>query len=402
VSSGAPLRLTVLVDQYPALSETFVVSEVHALSALGHDVCVETASWARRRGPWREGVPVASLDDDGLVRRLTDLAWLVARHPLGVARDLFARLRWRREEYVRPWRVLAPLARRISRRRPDHLHVHFAAGAALDTMRIGDLLGLPYSVTAHAYEIFRDPANLAEKLERSAFVTTGCRYNVDHLRGLVSPAAADRVHEIVMGVDAGRFQRARPLPGGRTILAVGRLVEKKGFGDLVEAAALLRDRAAVGRVVIVGEGDERDGLVARIERLGLGDLVELAGARDPDEIRTLLEEADVLAVPCVISRDGDRDSMPVVIKEAMAMEVMVVGTDVAGLPEAISSEWGRLVPPSSPAALADALAELLALPLAERAAMGARARAWVIEHANVEIETAKLAGLIEASLAERG
>src|SRR5207244_68334 len=117
-------------------------------------------------------------------------------------------------------------------------------------------------------------------------------------------------------------------------------------------------------------GPERDDLAARIERHGLGAVVELAGALDGEAVRALLEEADLLAAPCVITADGDRDSMPVVLKEAMAMELMVVGTDVAGLPEAIRPEWGRLVPPSDPEKLAGAIEALLALAPDRRAALG--------------------------------
>jgi colanic acid/amylovoran biosynthesis glycosyltransferase len=335
-ASGVPQALAVFVDRFPELSETFVTSELEALGRAGCRVRVE----AERRGnaALRQDMPVSYRSDDGWALRLGALVWLIARHPRRCLRDLGARRRWRREEWPTPLRELAVVARRVSRSGETHLHAHFAAAAALDAMRVADLLGLRWSVTAHAYEIFAHTYNLGEKLERAAFVTTGCRYNVDHLRGLVSSGAAERIHEIVMGVDAERFRRTRPLPGGRRVVAVGRLVEKKGFRDLVEAAALLRDRGAVDRIVIVGDGPEHEALAALVERHGLAGVVELAGARDPDEVRALLEEADVLAAPCVITPDGDRDSMPVVLKEAMAMELMVVGTDVAGLPEAIRPE----------------------------------------------------------------
>jgi colanic acid/amylovoran biosynthesis glycosyltransferase len=99
-------------------------------------------------------------------------------------------------------------------------------------------------------------------------------------------------------------------------------------------------------------------------------------------------------MPCVVAPDGDRDSMPVVVKEAMAMELMVVATDEVGLPECVRAPWGRLVPPGDPDALRAALEEVLALPVEERAAAGAAGRAWVLEHADVQRETARLAALI--------
>src|SRR5205807_5768724 len=124
---------------------------------------------------------------------------------------------WRAEEPVRPLHRLAPAARRAVKASDDHLHAHFAAGAALDAMRVSLLLGRPYSVTAHAYDIYLEPANLAEKLERAAFATSGCEYTVRSLRA-VAPAAAARIHEVIMGVDGEFFTRRRPHPGGRTVV----------------------------------------------------------------------------------------------------------------------------------------------------------------------------------------
>jgi glycosyltransferase involved in cell wall biosynthesis len=247
-------------------------------------------------------------------------------------------------------------------------------------MRIAAIIGVPYSVTAHAYEIFMSPANLREKLERAAFATTGCEYNVHHLRK-VAPRADVRV--IVMGVDGERFTRTSPHGGGEPhVVAVGRLVEKKGFRYLVEAAAELPGV----RVSIVGAGPLESELQA--ER------VELLGAREPDEIRALLEDADLLAMPCLVAENGDRDSMPVVVKEALAMEVPVVATEEVGLPELVRPEWGRLVPPRDSTALAAAIRELLELPADRRAAMGRAGRAHVLEMASVRRETEKLAALI--------
>jgi len=360
-----PVRIIVLLDRFPVLTETFVVNEIRALQAAGHDVRVE----ALERGDSAPPVPTT-------YREPGDLWWLLARHPLRCARDLVLRSRLRREEWVRPLRELAPVVRRL--RDGEHIHVHFAAGAALDALRIAALTGARYSVTAHAWDIWLAPRNLRAKLERAAFATTGCEYNARHLRQ-VAPNA--RIEVLLMGVDGEQFRRGTPLPGGRTVVGVGRLVEKKGFGDLARAANGLD-----ARVRVVGDGPLRD------ELHGL----ELVGALDPDGVRGELERADVLAMPCVVARDGDRDSMPVVVKEAMAMELMVVATDAVGLPECVREPWGRLVPPGDPAALRAALAEVLALSPQERAAAGAAARAWVLEHADVHRETARLAELIAA------
>ncbi len=158
------------------------------------------------------------------------------------------------------------------------------------------------------------------------------------------------------------------------MLGVGRLVPKKGFDLLVEAVAAVPG----ARLRLVGEGPERERLEAQVRRLGLGSRVELLGARPHAEVLDLVARARVLALPARVAADGDRDSMPVVVKEAMARSVPVVVTSVAGLPEAVDGTCGWVVPPEDPAALAAALREALDDP-AEAARRGAAGRVRVQE-----------------------
>ena len=311
-------------------------------------------------------------------RAIRDLLWLVRHRPLACARDLARRRRWAREEWPRPLRALAPAARRVIERGDQHLHAHFAGGAALDALRLAALSGRPFSVTAHAYDIFMTPRNLREKLERADAVFTGCDYNVRYLRRIVPRA---NLHKVVMGVDAPAFERRTPLAQGKTVLAVGRLVEKKGFDVLLDAIAELPGVA----LRIIGDGPLRAQLAQQAERLGVD--VELLGSRAPAEVRDVLEAADLLAMPCVVARDGDRDSMPVVVKEAMAMELLVVASDEVGLPECVLEPWGFLAPPGDAAALAEQLRAALALSPEQRRRAGRQAREWVRANANVDAET---------------
>lgn len=395
--SDPPARLIVMADRFPVPSQTFVVSEVRAIQALGRRVRIEArsrperpaigAAWGLEAG-WRE--------DGGILREAIDLAWLVGRHPLRCAADLWARRRWRREEAVSPLRVLAPLARRVARDGISHIHVHFARRAALDALRINRLLGVPYSLTAHAWDIFKQPCNVVEKIQRAKFTTSGCDYNVRHLRAMVGDEIGARVHKIIMGVDTERFRRSRPYAGDGTVVAIGRLTKKKGFEDLIEAVALLRRGGRLHRVVIAGDGELREELENRERQLGVQDLVHLAGAQRPEQVRDLLEQAAILAMPSVVAADGDRDSMPVVVKEALAMGIPVVATHEVGLPEVVKPEWGRLVAPGDPNALAGGIDELLALPGELRSEMGRRGREFVAAECGVEDQARELLRLIDA------
>lgn len=393
---GRAPSVTVFTEAFPALSETFVVNEVRTLRATGHRVRVEASIRAAR--PEREALrefEVSYLEDDSIARKVLTLPWLLGRHPVGCLRDSIDRRRWAREEGVWPLNSLGPPARRLARAGSDHLHAHFAHAAALNALRLGGLLGLPYSLATHGYDIFKAPQNLEDKHRRAVFAVSPCDYSVEYIRERIGAGDGARLHKVVQGVDGERFRRSRPYPGGRTVLAVARLVEKKGLSYLLDAAAILNRSGAIDRIRIVGGGPLRDELEQQRRRLGLADVVELLGPRDPDEVKDLLETADLLAMPCVIASDGDRDTMPVVVKEALAMEVPVVATDEVGLPEVVQPEWGRLVPPRDAEALAAALDELLALAPERRAEMGRRGRAFVLEHCNLRRETERLASLIE-------
>ncbi|HVF76708.1 MAG TPA: glycosyltransferase [Solirubrobacteraceae bacterium] len=383
------MRLVFVLDQWPELSETFVVNELQALRRRGDDVRVQAAGRAAHPNPDAPAdIDIHVLGEDSPRRTAGDLLWLLRRRPLACARDVVRSRRWGRAEWARPLRALAPAARAIVERGDEHLHAHFASGAALDAMRLAALTGRTFSVTAHAYDIFLTPRNLREKLERADAVFTGCEYNMRHLRA-IAPAA--NLHKVVMGVRAKTFRRAGPLPCGNSVLAVGRLVEKKGFGVLIDALAQLPDV----RARIVGDGPLRAALEEHVARAGVADRVEFAGSAAPADVRRALEGADVLAMPCVVARDGDRDSMPVVVKEAMAMQLLVVASDEVGLPECVLAPWGTLAAPGDAQALAAGLRDALALAPEERLRAGRAAREWVREHADVDRETARMATVLQ-------
>jgi colanic acid/amylovoran biosynthesis glycosyltransferase len=390
-------RLVVATDRFPVASETFIRGEIDALRELGLEVRVEAIARADRPvlGAGR-GLEVRHLEDEARAGRAAALGWAVARHPLRCAADLWLRRRFDAEERM-PLSAIAPMARRLAAGGERHVHVHFAALAAVNALRAGRIARVPVSIAAHGHEVYASPRALPQKIARAAFVAAPCEYTAAHLRAL-APKHADRIHVVVMGVDARRFARARPHPEAPLVAAVGRLTEKKGFADLVEAAAALSP-GSLERVVIAGEGPLRAALEARAETHDLGERVRLVGRLEPAEVRELLEGAAVFAMPCVVAADGDRDAMPVVVKEALAMEVPVVATREVGLPEVVQDGWGRLVPPRDPRALAAALAELLALPVEERARMGAAGREFVATRFDTRVQARRLAELIGTAVA---
>jgi glycosyltransferase involved in cell wall biosynthesis len=173
---------------------------------------------------------------------------------------------------------------------------------------------------------------------------------------------------------------------------VGRLIEKKGLGDLIAAADILRRRGRPFRVEIIGTGPLKPALEAQVQQLGLQDRVTFLGAQPQEAVRPAYRRATVFALPCVVSADGDRDGIPNVLLEAMASGVPVVSTSVVGIPEWIHSGYnGLLVDPHNPAMLADALDRLLKDPdLRDRLAQAARRTIeahFAIERNSMELVT---------------
>ena len=378
------LQVLLVVDRFPELSETFIVGEAHELANRGVPAAVFSIGRATRPTPGgAHGVDVTYAEDAGILRKLADLGWLATRHPEAVLRDLAAQRRWRREEPIVPLRVLASPARRIAAAGGPHIHAHFASQAALCAMRLSRLTGVPWSLTVHGYDVYKTPANLAEKARAARFVTAPCAAMAADVRELVPGTT---VHERIMGVDPDAFRRRRAERPDAFVLAVGRLVEKKGFAVLAEAAKSLSGV----RIVVVGAGPLRDELAAT-------HALELTGSAEPVVVRDLLAEAAVVVVPSVVAADGDRDSMPVIAKEALAMEVPVVASDIAGLREVVRPAWGQLVPPGDASALAAALQTAIALDGEERARMGAAGRAFVVEHCSLAGQVDRLLTLIDQS-----
>ena len=246
---------------------------------------------------------------------------------------------------------------------PPHLHAHFVDRAALVALVASRLLSGSYSATAHANDIYVRPVMLAEKIGNARFIVTCTHHNLRHLRTAVRVESVTPMVCIHHGLDLGRYG-PRPSDGrtGRpiVILAVGQLKAKKGFGDLISACKLLRDRGVDFACEIVGEGPLRKQLTEQIRSLELEGTVSLLGGLDHDDVIARYRSADLFCLPCVTDADGDRDGIPNVVLEAMAMQLPVVSTRHSGIPEAVAhGSSGTLVAPGDPEALASALAELV-------------------------------------------
>jgi glycosyltransferase involved in cell wall biosynthesis len=300
---------------------------------------------------------------------------------------------WRRFRTLRHFGVGVLAADLLRGAGVDHVHAHFADRAGVVAMVISRLLGMPYSVTAHAFDIYVDPLFLAQKIQGARFATTCTAANQSHIRA----ATGERVELIYHGLDFDRLPAGRAPDGaGRRplILAVGRLQEKKGFVHLLRACALLRERGIRIDCEIIGEGPERARLSALIDELALGDSVRLSGALPHALVLEKYREAACFVLPCIIAEDGDRDGIPNVILEAMACALPVISTRVSGVPEVVvDGQTGILLETADPERIAAAVAGLLESPTVAEA-LGRNAADFVRREFDIRRNVVRLIELL--------
>lgn len=382
-------RVGYVLKVFPRFSETFILGELLELERQGVSVEVfslRPATEQRRHADFGrlrarvQYVPQARWRE--LRAFLGAHIRVAVRRPRPYASALWRGLRRRRSASFGHFVQAVWIADRATHAGITHLHAHFASVATSVALHVRRLGGPSYSFTAHAKDIFLDatqPRDLRRKLAAADFAVTVSDFNLRYLRPLDARNGLVRIYN---GLDLDQFSFvgvARPPDSRRVeapplVLAVGRLVEKKGFDDLVRACAQLRARQLAFACRIVGAGEREAELRQLIDELELGALVQLAGPLPREELIELLPRASVLAAPCVVGSDGNRDGLPTVLIEAMARGVPVVATDVTGIPELVrDGRTGLIVGQRDPAALAGAIERLITdSALAERLTAAAR------------------------------
>ncbi|MEY2576317.1 MAG: hypothetical protein QOF80_1804 [Verrucomicrobiota bacterium] len=291
----------------------------------------------------------------------------------------------RQSDFLRLYQAIY-IGARLQRAGLRHIHAHFAGMAARTAYWIREFFTIPYSVTAHANDIFapRDFAvSLSKLMEYAAAIVTVSDYAARDLRARF-PGAAARVHRVYNGVDLSRFHPPDPGTGIPAIISIGRLIEKKGFADLISACALLTSRRRAFACEIIGEGPLEETLRAQITGAGLDGQVRLAGPQTQTQVALRLAHATIFALPCTREADGGMDNLPTVIMEAMAAGLPVISTPLAGVPEMVEPDVnGELVPERDPVAICAALERLISDPVRARR-LGDRGRQIAREKFSIE------------------
>lgn len=393
------MRIAYVVDTFPKRSETFVRDEVEWLAARGlldRVFTLQQEDAARFDVSDRVRARTYVLDtpsrSPGALMRRRAQWW--AQQP-GLLTSRVKALSLSRES-PEIFAMGAVLAEQLRTNPPDVLHVHFA-GLSLQIARYAArLTGIPLTFCVHHYDLFMTPpANLAVLAKEAARIVTISRYN---RRALTRDHGVPhhKIQIVHCGIDPERFapnppvddacDTARPL----RLVNVGRLAPVKAHQDLVAGCSALAQRGVDFRLDIIGDGQERAALEARIEALGLGERVRLLGAQSSHVVRQTLAQADVFVMSSL------SEGIPVALMEAMACEVAVVSTGVRGIPELVADErTGLLVPPEEPERLAAAI-ERLARDPALRQRLARAGRRKVLREFNAETEYRRLVTLWSA------
>jgi len=384
--------LGMILKGYPRISETFISNEILLLEKLGFAVHLFSMRNPRENFSHDSIKKIRAKVDylpETLIKPLPRLLYhnlfLAIKKPglyseaLKIAYRRF--LRTHKSATIKHLLQAGYLAHRfLPASGVTHLHAHFAHSPTSVTMFASHLTGLPYSFTAHAVDIYTsNPAQLREKIQQARFVITCTEYNRNHLSTL-SDGAATPIHRIYHGIDTGLFSgncedTQNPVEPYR-ILTVARFTAKKGLPTVLKALKQLSDRKIPLTYTLIGDGDEREKILALIKTLGLTSVTRWLGTQPHHVVLEHYQKADLFVLGCEVASNGDRDGIPNVLLESMAMGVPVVVTDISAIPELVEDgKTGLLVPPGHPRKLAEAMLRLLTdMQLRNRITVAARQR----------------------------
>lgn len=400
--------LGMILKGYPRISETFISNEILLLEQLGFSIHIFSMRHPRESFCHESVKNIrASVDylPDTILKHLPKLLYpnlmLAAKQPVIYAKALLAAYRrWLRSHKSATWKHLLQAGYLVHHLLPGsdvaHLHAHFAHSPTSVALFASQLSGLKFSFTAHAKDIYTsNPRQLREKLKLAQFAVTCTGYNRKYLsemaKGIETP-----IYPVYHGIDIHRFsqntQKAKP-SAPYQILTVARLTPKKGLLTVLKAVRHLCDKDFTIRYTLIGDGDDRDNILSAIKDLNLSEVTRWLGTLPHEIVVNHYRQADLFVLGCEIAPNGDRDGIPNVLIESMAMGVPVVATNISAIPELVDHErTGLLVPPGRPELLAEAMIRLLSdAPLRQQLTEAAKQR--VAAEFDNKILVAALAGV---------
>lgn len=369
------MKITYIVNKFPKISETFVLGQITELVNRGHDVDIISIT-----------KPTEELVHEDIDKyKLLERTQYINKSPSSLGFEINERL----ISYL----IFT-----------DIIHAHFAGNSATWALNISRLLGIPFVMTAHAYDIYIDPDvdDLREKFEDATKVITISNYNKDYLLKLLTGGFEQKIEVIRCGIDLNKFKYIERLNKDVIkILFIGRLVEKKGPTYAIEAFNKVLGEIPNIELRMIGDGPLKDEVDRLINKLDLNDNVILLGAQPQSAVLKEMAEADIFFLPSLTAENGDREGIPVSIIEAAATGLPIVSTIHSGIPEVvIDGETGFLVPENDTTAMTERLKQLILDPEL-RINMGKAGRAHVETNYDRKNEIDNLEKLFENLLEKK-
>ena len=376
MSSPKKPFLGIILKGYPRISETFISNEIRLLEKLGFNIHLFSMRQPRERFTHQSVSEIQANVDylpETLLRPLPRLLYHNFLLALQIPGIYFAALKVALQRFLRT-RKSATIKHLfqagylvhhlLPQQNITHLHAHFAHSPTSVAMFTSILSGLPFSFTAHAKDIYTsDPRQLSHKLALARFVITCTAYNRRHL-GALCAEKSNSVFRVYHGIDTGLFASKRKIDAVPEapfqILTIARLIAKKGLPTVYRALKVLHENGIPFEHILIGDGEDRKSVLALIRKLGLSGQSRWLGTQPHDVVLKHYQQAHLFVLGCEVAANGDRDGIPNVLLESMAMGVPVVATDISAIPELVETEkTGLLVPPGQPGQLAEAMIRML-------------------------------------------
>jgi colanic acid/amylovoran biosynthesis glycosyltransferase len=389
MGTGRQLTIGYVLSVFPKLSESFVLNEINTLLNQGIDVRILSTF------PCKDEILHDKFKLENFANRTSywnpnPTNWLSFLNQYSLRFAIRTPIIQKPTAKLR-CAIFSSKFIKISRQlNVDLFHSHFASEAAISAMYLSKELGIPFTLTVHAFDLYRGSKSvfwfskkqLLLKLCREALAIVAIsNYNRKFLMDI--GVNQTKINVIHCGIDPNKFRRTILYRVSKQILCVARLIEKKGIRYLLEAIGQISSDSDL-KLIIVGTGPEEKNLKELAASLGVEKKVQFLGDINDPDLLNLYERSSIFVLPCIISADGDRDGIPVALMEAMSMELPVISTNVSGIPELVKDgENGLLVKPKDSKDLCLAIQKLLKEPETCKR-FGKEGRRTIIERFNIE------------------
>ncbi len=375
MEKNVPPTLCMVLKGYPRISETFISNEILLLESLGFHTHIMSMRHPREAFT-HAGVKNIKASVDYLPSTILNHLLPLGYHNLMLALKKpkvylkavkKAAVRWMRTRKSATIKHLLQAGYFVHKCLPGkniiHFQAHFAHSPTSVALFSSLLSGIPFSFFAHAKDIYTsDQRQLKEKIDMARFVVTCTKYNRNYLSQLAGQNTTPIFcvyHGINLDYFSPKLNNIECKPPYK-LLTVARMTEKKGLENVYHALAILRDKKIKFTHTLIGEGDDNDKVLKLIKKLELEKVTELSGTLTHEDVINHYADADLFVLGCQIARNGDRDGIPNVMAESMAMNLPVVATNVSGIPEFLEDRVsGMMVPQKDPKALARAMEAVL-------------------------------------------